>query len=156
MQWIGSNGFLMMYRDFRTVWLSGRFGSGKTATALALSSWLTGNAYSSIVCANIPIYGAEFPPPIPLTDAALIIDEAHLYLDAWRDVRRYTAFLRKVNLRLAMPSIYPPHARLRMLELQRIYNWYNMSIPMWQYKWRVNAGMFSESGWAFLWKPHEI
>lgn len=158
MRWIGSDAFLGTVREVRTLWISGIYGTGKTLTSVAIAGWLLSNGWADSFISNIPVNGQD-APKVPMENCVVLLDEAHLFLPDWESVKAYSAFLRKVNMRILMPSIYPPHGKLRILEMQRVFNGYRilgMLTPFWVYRWRVNAGMFSEKGSAILYAPHDL
>ncbi len=150
---IGADTFLRLLAAYRVCWLSGRFGGGKTSLGVWLVSWLVANKYAAHICSNIDVTGRSFPVPMPLKDAALLLDEAWMYIDTWNDVKSYAAFLRKMNLFLVMPSVWPPHPRLRILEVHRIFNGRVIGLPMWVYRWSLSMASIGEKGYFALLNP---
>ncbi len=152
---VNADDVMRLISAFRICWLSGRFGGGKTAGAIWIAGWLVQNGYAKKIVSNIPIKGAK-KPDVPLEDAVIILDEAWMYVDNWRDVKKYAAFLRKKNLYLIMPSVWPPNPRLRIIEVQRILNLYVAGLPIWIYRWNLYMGSVKEKGRFGLWRPDRI
>lgn len=149
----GADAFLRLLAAYRVVWLSGRFGGGKTSLGVWLAAWLTANKYAANIVSNIDISGRAFPVPVPLKDSAIMLDEAWMYVDTWNDVKSYAAFLRKMNLYLIMPSVWPPHPRLRILEVHRIFNGRVVGLPFWVYRWSLSMASIGEKGFFALFYP---
>ncbi|PJF32187.1 MAG: hypothetical protein CUN51_00735 [Candidatus Thermofonsia Clade 1 bacterium] len=151
-----ADAFLRMVANYRVVWLSGRFGGGKTSLAVWIAAWLVKNSYARRVVSNIPITGRVDPPPVPINDSVILLDESWMYVDSWNDVKAYAAFLRKANLYLLLPSVWAPHSRLRILECHRVFNGYVLSLPFWVYRWSLGMASISEKGYFALWMPHLV
>lgn len=145
-----ADSFLRLLAAYRVVWLSGRFGGGKTALAVWLSAWLVANKYAAHIVSNLPVEGRTDPCPVPLKDSAILLDEAWMYVDTWNDVKSYAAFLRKMNLFLLMPSVWPPHPRLRILEVHRVFNGRVIGLPFWVYRWSLSMASIGEKGYFLL------
>lgn len=150
-----ADAFLRMVANYRVVWLSGRFGGGKTSLAVWLAAWLVKNGYARRLVSNIPIVGRADPPPVPINDSAVLLDESWMYVDSWDDVKAYAAFLRKANLYLLLPSVWAPHQRLRILECHRVFNGVVVGLPFWVYRWSLGMGSISEKGYFMLWRPEK-
>jgi len=141
-----ADAFLRMVANHRVVWLSGRFGGGKTSLAVWIAAWLVRNRYAARLVSNIPIVGRVDPPPVPINDSVILLDESWMYVDSWSDVKAYAAFLRKANLYLLLPSVWPPHSRLRILECHRVFNGVAIGLPFWVYRWSLGMASISEKG----------
>lgn len=150
-----ADAFLRMVANYRVVWLSGRFGGGKTSLAVWLAAWLVKNGYARRLVSNIPIVGRTDPPPVPINDSAVLLDESWMYVDSWEDVKAYAAFLRKANLYLLLPSVWAPHSRLRILECHRVFNGAVLGLPFWVYRWSLGMASISEKGYFMLWRPEK-
>ena len=148
-----ADAFLRMVANYRVVWLSGRFGGGKTSLAVWLAAWLVKNSYARQLVSNIPIIGRSHPPPVPVNNSVILLDESWMYVDSWTDVKAYAAFLRKANLYLLLPSVWPPHHRLRMLECHRVFNGFVLGLPFWVYRWSLSMASIAEKGYFMLWNP---
>lgn len=153
---LGAGTFLALLAAYRVCWLSGRFGGGKTSLGVWIAAWLVANKYAGQIVSNMALRGATSPCPVPLVDAALLIDETWLYIDNWKDVKSYAAFLRKLNLYLIMPSVWPPHPRLRLLEVHRVFNARVIGLPVWVYRWSLSMQSIGEKGYFMLWFPERV
>lgn len=152
---VASDEFLQILQAYRTLWLKGRFGGGKTSMAFILAAWLRAQGFVETIHSNVksPLVT---PVTVPLHDAALVLDEAWQILTTNKSVQDYAGFVRHLNLYPLMPSVYPPHARLRMLSCQRTINWQIAGIPMWQYQWQLGSGAIKERGKFFFFYPQII
>lgn len=148
-----ADAFLKLLSAYRVCWLSGRFGGGKTSLGVWLASWLVQQNYAAHIVSNIDITGRTFPPPLPIKDSAIMLDEAWIYIDTWNDVKAYAAFLRHMNLYLIMPSVWPPHPRLRILEVHRVFNGRVIGLPVWFYRWSLSMASIREKGFFALAYP---
>jgi hypothetical protein len=175
----GAETFFALVTSVRHVWGAGFFGSGKTLLAVLLAAELVARGLVERVYSNIDIKGKA---PIeeyvsqggiyhsknlrrsflegerfPIEDAAIVLDEAHLFLDTWKVAKDYMAALRKANLYMLMPSVWPPHLRLRSLEVRRTLNLYSFGVPGWWYQWSLTNGpTIAEKGTFLLWRPDRI
>lgn len=95
-----------------------------------------------------------------LANAAVVFDEAWILLDAreWkRQVgRTIGAYLRKYNLYLILPSVFPVDVRFRQFYCQRVLNLAVFGFPMWIYKWRLECGLIDDGGTFGLWRPSAL
>jgi hypothetical protein len=94
-----------------------------------------------------------------VANACVVFDEAWILLDAreWQKNvgRTIGAFLRKFNLFLLMPSVWPVDTRFRHLMVQRILNLGSFGLDGYVYKWGFDLGYVREGGWfALLGRSH--
>lgn len=176
---LGAGTFLNLLPSVRLLWLAGFFGGGKTLLATVLAAKLLHDRVVARVHSNIAITGTE---PIrqhvplrqryysnylerwfesgemmPVEDAALILDEAGVFIEDWKSAKDYVGFLRKTNLFFLMPSYFQPAARVRSFEVRRTANLYKIGLPLWIYSWQVVNGSFVvERGRFLLWRPHRV
>lgn len=141
---------------FRTLWLSGRYGGGKTSLAIALGARLLKEGYADKIVANFPMIGRTYPVPVPLTNAVIILDEAWQYMKDGQAVEDYAAFLRKFNVYLIMPSVLDIHHSLRYLATWRVFNGEVIGLPMWFYRWKLFSRSMSDQGFWVAHRPHTI
>jgi len=151
----GADEFLNMLLAFRIVWLSGRFGGGKTSLAFMLSAWLLANGKVDTVVGNLE--GSIISPvTVPLYNASIILDESWIYIDDRSSVTEYAAFVRKFNHYLLLPSVWPPHNRFTFLSVQRVFNAYTVGIPAWVYRWQLGMRSVKEKGYFSIFNPSAI
>lgn len=147
---LGAGTFLYMVEMCKSVWFSGRFGGGKTSGCYIVASWLYANRKVDHIMSNIPDEVSD-PVTAPVKKTAMIIDESWQFLAGWEDVKAYAAYLRKLELILLMPSVFPPNPRLRMLSTWRVWDGYTCGLPFWFYKWQMTMNGVRESGlWAIF------
>lgn len=152
---VGADTFLYMVEMCKSVWFSGRFGGGKTSGCYIIASWLYAHRKVDRIMSNIPDV-VSVPVSAPVNKTALIIDESWQFLSGWDDVKAYAAYLRKLELILLMPSVFPPNPRLRMLSTYRIYDGYTTGIPLWVYRWDMVMNGVREKGLYFIFNPAAV
>lgn len=174
----GAEVFFSLLKSFRIYWGAGGFGSGKTAVSVLVAAELVSRGLVDKVVSNIDIKGKSgvndvvpdgckyysenlrkwyFPGQrLPLENAAIVLDEAHLFLDSWRVAKDYVSALRKANVYLLLPSIWPPHVRLRFLEVRRTLNLYAYGLPAWRYHWALTNGTIAEQGHFNVFRPDRM
>lgn len=152
--WGGSD-FLNMVRVTRTLFLTGRYGGGKTSFAFILASMLFRDGWVDSIHSNVPSVLCS-PTFAPVNRCAFVIDEAHAFIDSAKRAKEAAAYLRKWETYLLMPSVFPPHARLTSLWCQRVFNGYVLGLPLWVYKWSIKQHSVSEKGYFVLVKPDTV
>lgn len=153
----GAAEFLQMLLLYRSCWLGGRYGGGKTALAFYLAGYLKYLGYVQHIYSNVPsVFSESLTPGDVIASAALVVDESWIFVDSWRKVKKYAAFSRKLNLYLLLPSVFPPHSRLRMLSCQRVLNMYKFGFPVWVYRWDLGMGHIREKGYFSWFNPAGI
>lgn len=154
-KFINGDTFIMLMRQYRTCWLRGAYGTGKTALSCIIAAELYRQELIDNVISNIPIAGA-IPPVAPLFRSAIIIDESHLFMDDWKAAKRYLTFVRKADLYILMPSVFPVNVRIRLFSVQRVFNGFLFGLPLWVFEWRLNDGASSEKGKFAVWRPNDV
>lgn len=153
------SGAFELLRQYRIAWLSGRFGAGKTAMAVAMAEYLA-NKYGYRVYSNFPLVFDEFDTGIKgekVLKAVFIIDEAGLEIVARLNTlaERMIAYTRKMDIVILLPSFIPPSARIRFLQYYPVINLTSAGVPLAIYGWRVNLANFKASGSFLVFNPKE-
>lgn len=128
---------------YRVVAFIGRYGSGKSLSAVALvHSLLNGNYGFRSIIANMPLSIPGFnlvrkyndrPSEWP-ESSVILIDEAwqHLFLDATpNQIKSFLAYLRKNNNVLLLTSVLPLSRRISGVTIMRHYNLQVVGINLW-------------------------
>ncbi len=152
-KFVWADEYLHLVTAFRACWYCGRYGGGKTYLAFLTASWLLANGYVETVVSNVPSCISS-PVPSALDSAAIVLDESWQYISTRRDVLDYAAFLRKFDLYLLLPSVFPVHRRLSFLKVQRVINGYNFGVPLWIYRWDLSMSSIHERGYFGVLYPH--
>lgn len=147
------SGAFDLLRQYRIAWLSGRFGAGKTAMAVAMADYLA-DKYGYRVYSNFPLVFDEYYRGIKgdkVLHAVVIIDEAGLEMVTKINTLadRMIAYTRKMDIIILLPSFIPPSSRIRFLQYYPIINLSSAGLPLAVYGWRVNLAGFKASG-SFL------
>lgn len=154
--------FQSLLRDYRSVWLSGRPGGGKTLLAVVLAYELVACGFLTRIVANFPI---TFPgwrgrkcdvDPASVVDAAIILDEAwaEVGLGAEGALKRWMAYPRKNNQVFLYPSVLPLTKSLHMFRVNRVFCGTKFGLPFWTYRYRLDVGERKPlAGNFFLWTP---
>ena len=147
-----ADNFLYMLEMCKMVWFGGRFGGGKTSGAYIIASWLYAHNKVDRIMSNVPDKISS-PVRSPINKTAMIIDESWQFLAGWDDVQAYAAYLRKLELILLMPSVFPPNPRLRMLTVNRVWDGYTVGFPLWVYKYNMSVAGVREKGTFIILNP---
>lgn len=145
--------FLAIFRHARVLWIGGLFGKHKTSFAYALAETYLKQGYR-LVTNNLSVW-ADRKDDVDFDDdgklhVVVVLDEAGLDVKFRVQAERMTAFLRKMDVYIIMPSFWPPAQMLRFFVLQPTINWRMIGLPMVQYRWSVRLKMWDAAGW-FLW-----
>jgi len=128
-------GLLSRVRLYRTCFLTGVFGSGKTLGAVALAWQLLAEDSRLRVVSNIPVsFATDLLSLDTLTDVVIVLDEGRRYLDARRWEKRdfNIDYLRHLNCYLIVSAAFDVDKRLRRLQVERIFPL--SSLPVWFYR----------------------
>lgn len=155
---------------FRTCWLSGRYGGGKTSLAVRLALALVADGYAARIVSNVPLHIGIEPAvtdsagAVEVRDAVLLIDEAWSELGMGADsrkLRQWLAYLRKHNQFVLMPSVLAISRHAAAFSIEREWSLSPAGIPLWIYRWRLVVASASgrkrpETGLFFWWRPQEV
>jgi len=115
-------GFLRLLRDYRVAWLAGRYGSYKTALSVMICIEYLERGWVDYAVGNFPAAPFTDWGRIPeLRDVIVVLDEGGNWLND-KSFNEVTAFLRKRNIVLLIPSVQPPNLKARTLNLQMVFN----------------------------------
>lgn len=120
----------------------GRYGSGKTLTAVAHTASLIYGGYASGVVSNIPLSIPKLTevqrqrgkPSTWPQGYIILADEAwqYLFIDATpKQIKEFIAYLRKNSNILLLPSVLPLSRYIRALTVARYFNWQVFGLPYW-------------------------
>lgn len=151
-------------KTFRTIWLAGRFGGGKTSLAVALALSLVRDGSCKFIASNVALTVGELVRKADaqeirdVRDCAILLDEAWSVLGTGFDknARDWLAYLRKRNQYLLMPSVLPLARCVRTLTVERRFNGLIFGLPVWAYRWRLSSGTGDEKGTYLWWRPKRI
>jgi hypothetical protein len=155
--------FEEMVSRFRLLWLSGRYGGGKTSLAVYLAArFCQANLVNKIV-SNTPLRLNEIARLDPrdvhdVPDCVLLMDESWRYVGAGMDkqVREWMAYMRKRNQILLMPSVMDIARPLRVVRIERKFNFAAFGFPVWWYTWFLNSATGKEKQQWFWWNPKRV
>jgi hypothetical protein len=142
--------FVEYVKEYRSVWITGRLGGGKTSLAAYIAHTLAKEGYKII--SNIRIQGAiRIPQPVDFSRAVVILDEAADFLDAYEFRNELLAsfkYLRHFDLICLFPCADKIHARLRKLIVERVFRLealLPLPFPIWIYRFWIGPGSFSRA-----------
>ena len=149
---------LFTIRNFRSAWFGGRYGGGKTALAVATAGYIVAAGWADKIYANFPMrWRLALLEDTDMRDAVIVLDEGWSMVETWDDVKAFAAFLRKRNLYVLIPSVFPPHQRLKFLSIMRIFNGFSVGIPAWFYSATLSGMGGKPERYIFSWiTPDEI
>jgi len=152
---------------YRTLWLRGRPGSGKTSLAVYLSRLLCQQNYATTIGANIQLTGigeqiAVLDDPLEfrsIENMVMILDEAYTQLDISSNakaLRTWLGTIRHRNQYLLLPSVLELNRQTRTFTCQRLFNGMLVGLPLWLYRWDVSNGASKDKGfWSFT-NPSQV
>lgn len=155
--------FEEMVSRYRLLWLSGRYGGGKTSLAVYLAARFCQAGLTDKIVSNTPLQLQELGRLDPrdvhdVTDCCLVMDESWRYVGAGMDkqVREWMAYMRKRNQILLMPSVMDIARSLRVVRIERKFNFMAFGLPVWWYTWFVNSATAKEKSQWFWWHPARV
>ena len=153
---------------FRTLWLRGRPGGGKTSLSIKLAMELVNGGYAHNVAANTPLNIGIKPEIVEDMEAVRAVKDTVIILDeAWQElgvgvrpkaVTDWMATIRHRNQYLVMPSVQELTRQAGTFSARRLWNGYLVGIPLWLYRWDI-AGKGRDKGdtgkWLW-WNPKSV
>lgn len=158
-RFIGGDLFWNMFLAYRVCWIMGRFGAGKTSLAVIMAARLMAEKRIEKAVSNIPMSFSttiDTSSYVPLKNAGIVLDEAWIYVDSRSSSMDYGAFIRKFEIFLLLPSVFPIHPRLSFFYVQRIFNGYTVGLPIWVYRWNINNRGIKDSGTFAILNPAAV
>jgi hypothetical protein len=157
---VGAGAFTGIISSYRLLWISGRFGGGKTSFAYALAEEYLKQGYR-LVSNNRSVW-ADNPSDVCLDPetghlkAVIILDEGGLEFKAKSQIEQIAAYAAKMDCIYIIPSFWPPVRAAQVLTAQPLFSLQSAGLPVIVYRWRVKLGSFSDNG-IFLWTwPNSI
>lgn len=158
---------------YRMVWITGRFGGGKTALGVAIARWLCDHSYARFIASNIRLnFGKEIDVISPdalrrieasgpvYQDTVILLDEAWQEVgkgESRKKVTAWLAFMRKGNNFLVMPSVLPLVADVSSLRVERTFNGLALGVPAWLYRWQLgDHRKGGDRGWYVFRQPSSV
>lgn len=153
---------------FRTVWLAGRYGGGKTALGVHLALSLVEQGFAANIVSNLPLNIG--PGEVikrgdiaDVTDAVLLMDEGWQELEigsGQKAIKTWLAYLRKQNHYVLLPSVLSLAKEVAQFTIERRYNLLPIGLPYWVYRWRLITGAYTKKdvqhGWIYWNNPGRI
>lgn len=157
---IGAGTFISVVHNYRLLWISGRFGGGKTSLGYYMASEWLKKGYRLIT--NGRCIWADDMEKIDFVDdfghlkAVIVLDEGGLEFKASKQVEQIAAYASKMDCIYILPSFWPPVKAAQVVTCQPLFGFLLIGLPLIVYKWQVNLGGFKDAGHFFWWKPKEI
>lgn len=155
--------FEEMVSRFRLLWLSGRYGGGKTSLAVYLAARFCQAGLTTRIVSNTPLRLKEVARLDPrdvhdVTDSVLLMDESWRYVGEGSDkqVKEWMAYMRKRNQILLMPSVMNIARALRVVRIERRFNFSGFGVPLWWYTWFLNSATGKEKQQWYWWRPARV
>lgn len=152
-----------LLRGYRIAHIAGRLGGGKTSLAYRLALELCEHHHFRYIVSNCDDVVSDAIDDVrprrdpmgqeSLLDTVLILDEAGTFLESGRHARQFTAYLRKLNVVVLLPSAEAPPPRVRFLSITRKYDLSAVGIPLWWYHVRVSTGI-DRYTYSFGWRGY--
>jgi len=164
---MGAELFLQMVAAYRIVHIDGRLGSGKTLFAHELAySVLTDRRWGyRYLLSNCPSVWRDNPSDVVLRgnehgelqyiDAVMLLDEGGQFIRSSGEADSYTAYLRKLNLMLLIPSYEAPARKLKTLRVVMAFNLLRLGLPVWIFDYYLVDDRKKDQGKVVLFDPAE-
>jgi hypothetical protein len=141
---LGADNVVHLANNYRVVYLSGRYGGGKTAFSFRLAYELCKRFNYRYILSNVRSVWCDDPEQVVFRDgcfldSVLVLDEGGLFLDRASEAKQWLAMLRKLNVVLIIPSVVAPALMLRTMTVQRVFNWSALGVPIWSYAVEVRS-----------------
>lgn len=148
-----------MIKAYRIVWISGRFGGGKTSLALELARSFLKEGYHLI--SNIRTVWRDDLVDVVADEkfslkTVFVLDEGGLLLEDNREIKKIVAYAAKMDIVLLIPSVFPPPRLASSFIIQPVFNLSAIGLPFIYYKWEIKMGMWKDTGWFIWWNPKNI
>lgn len=157
---LNAGGFVDTLKTSRLLTFKGRTGGGKTSLAYYLAYLLHEQKFVRYIFSNVESVWNDDPEDMVMVDrridAAFILDEGGLFLENRKDFKQYSAFMRKLNIVLLIPSVWEPMTGIKFLTVQRLITLDVVGLPVWVYQWRLSHGDIREKGIFFWRRPSEV
>jgi len=160
---VGAGTFLGLTLLYRSVYIAGRYGSGKTALAVAIARALARRGYRFV--SNIPARGAAmYWPTDEIDHSVVLLDEAADFLDAYdvRQARRLMSafkYLRHWDIVVLLPCVDLVQKRMRRLVVRRIFDASFLVFglfPVWIYRFDIPEVRKAGGYFVFIPSPRDF
>jgi hypothetical protein len=156
---LGADQFIDIVRDYRLVWIRGRYSGFKTSFAVYLAETYLKKGYRLI--SNARTVWNDTLEDVQLLEngmlrAVMLLDEGGLYFKAGKQLEEIAAYSAKMDCIYIFPSFFPPVKAAQVVTVQPVYSYRRIGIPLVKYEWNVRLGNFNESGKFFWLFPQEI
>lgn len=155
---INATQYIFDVSNFRVCHIGGRLGGGKTMLAVQTAHDLIKRGHYRYLLTNTRCIWADDILSVKLSDqfeadSVMLMDEGGLFMGTGKDADEFIAFMRKMNLCLLIPSVQPPAAKVRYLQVQRLYTFEVVGVPLWVYERRIAYGGQREKSRFLWWRP---
>lgn len=157
----GHNMVMRLLENYRIMWISGRFGGGKTSLAFRIAHDLMLTVRYRYLLSNVNSVWCDDLASVSLrdgryVDAVLILDEAGEFIASASDARQWLSYLRKLNIILILPSFSSPAPSLKLLRTFPLFDLSGVGLSHTFYRTTLESGDFEEKI-SFAWfNTHEI
>lgn len=159
---LNSGAVIRTIANCRAAWIGGRVGSCKTSLAYRLAyEFMSDKSYGMrYLLSNCPDVWRDKLSDVQHTeqntlDCVIVLDEGGQFLDG-RLTKSFTAFLRKQNIILLIPSTYPPPRKLQEVSIGSVVNFTSIGLDLIAYKTVVRGIGYRDEFSFQWWKSSEI
>jgi hypothetical protein len=136
-------------RNYRTLWIKGRYGVGKTLLGMEIVEWFLDQGYRLVTntrCAWADNKEDIKPDVDGKLHVVLLLDEGGIFFGQNSLVVQMISYLRKMDVVLIIPSRIPPARLVRVMAVQPWMPFKSIGIPVVILKWRISFDEVKDEG----------
>ncbi|MFC1936776.1 hypothetical protein ACFLYP_03825 [Chloroflexota bacterium] len=157
---INGGQIISIVRDYRLLWMPGKFAGGKSSFAIYLAGLLAKENGYRIITNMWTVWNDDIEEVRLLENGMLkcvvILDEGGLHFKSSAQIEQIAAYASKMDCIYIIPSFFPPTPKAQVVTVQPVYSLKAAGIPAIRYEWQVRVEGWRDQGTFWWWWPYEI
>ncbi len=159
MSFINASPFFSIVKEYRMLWIGGKYGGHKTSLGFVIAEQFLQKGYKLIT--NIRSIWSDDMNTIDFDEngqlhLVVLMDEGGEYFKTSRQTEAMTKGARKMDVVFLFPSYFPPARNVQVLSCFAMFNLKAAGVPLYIYQWRAKLGPFQDTGVFGWWDPSTI